>query len=51
VLHTGGAAALAVVLVWALCESRREQPAGARLSRANPAVPSGAPLRGAEVPR
>ncbi|RZL89473.1 MAG: heme A synthase [Variovorax sp.] len=25
VLHTGGAAALAVVLVWALCESRRER--------------------------
>jgi len=50
-LHTGGAAALAVVLVWALCESRREQAAGARLSRAKPAVPPGAPLRGAEVPR
>jgi len=39
------------VLVWALCESRREQAAGARLSRAKPAVPPGAPLRGAEVPR
>jgi cytochrome c oxidase assembly protein subunit 15 len=31
VLHTGGAAALAVVLIWTLCESRRESaPAGAR---------------------
>ena len=29
VLHTGGAAAMAVVLTWTLCESRRE-PAGAR---------------------
>jgi cytochrome c oxidase assembly protein subunit 15 len=30
VLHTGGAAALAIVLVWALCESRRDrQPGGA----------------------
>lgn len=32
VLHTGGAAALAVVLTWTLCESRRERvlaPAGA----------------------
>jgi cytochrome c oxidase assembly protein subunit 15 len=27
VLHTGGAAALAVVLTWALCESRRERSA------------------------
>ncbi|WP_219213904.1 COX15/CtaA family protein [Variovorax boronicumulans] len=27
VLHTGGAAALAVVLVWTLCESRREKNA------------------------
>ena len=26
VLHTGGAAALAVVATWALCESRRESP-------------------------
>jgi cytochrome c oxidase assembly protein subunit 15 len=25
VLHTGGAAALAVVLIWTLCESRRER--------------------------
>ena len=29
VLHTGGAAALAIVLVWALCESRRERQPGA----------------------
>jgi len=29
VLHTGGAAALAVVLTWALCESRRGAPAAA----------------------
>ena len=28
VLHTGGAAALAIVLVWALCESRRERHPG-----------------------
>lgn len=28
VLHTGGAAALAIVLVWALCESRRERQPG-----------------------
>jgi cytochrome c oxidase assembly protein subunit 15 len=27
VLHTGGAAALAVVLTWALCESRTERAA------------------------
>jgi cytochrome c oxidase assembly protein subunit 15 len=27
--HTGGAAALAVVLTWALCESRREAAATA----------------------
>ncbi|RZI92434.1 MAG: heme A synthase, partial [Variovorax sp.] len=27
VLHTGGAAALAVVLTWTLCESRRESAA------------------------
>ncbi|RYF53644.1 MAG: heme A synthase, partial [Comamonadaceae bacterium] len=33
VLHTGGAAALAVVLTWALCESRRES--------ASAAVPAG----------
>jgi heme a synthase len=37
VLHTGGAAALAVVLTWALCESRR---AGTR-------VPVGTPARSA----
>jgi cytochrome c oxidase assembly protein subunit 15 len=30
VLHTGGAAALAVVLTWAACESRRERVAAAR---------------------
>ena len=29
VLHTGGAAALAVVLVWTLCESRRQPRAAA----------------------
>lgn len=34
VLHTGGAAALAVVLTWALCESRRAVPE-ARLARAS----------------
>ena len=28
VLHTGGAAALAIVLVWALCESRRDRQPG-----------------------
>jgi len=36
ILHTGGAAALAVVLTWALCESRRERnaaPAGHRARR------------------
>ena len=32
VLHTGGAAALAVALVWALCESRRQPRAVARRS-------------------
>ncbi|MFT4265908.1 MAG: COX15/CtaA family protein, partial [Xenophilus sp.] len=42
VLHTGGAAAMAVVLTWALCESRRE---GAP-SRA----PAGAGLAALEVP-
>ena len=30
VLHTGGAAALAVVLVWTICESRREAVGAAR---------------------
>ncbi|PBI82838.1 Heme A synthase [Variovorax boronicumulans] len=34
VLHTGGAAALAVVLTWALCESRRESAAAAPIPRA-----------------
>ncbi|KQX89034.1 COX15/CtaA family protein [Variovorax sp. Root473] len=34
VLHTGGAAALAVVLTWALCESRRESVAAAPIPRA-----------------
>ena len=34
VLHTGGAAALAVVLTWALCESRRAVPE-ARVARAS----------------
>jgi len=34
VLHTGGAAALAVVLTWALCESRRESAAAASIPRA-----------------
>ncbi len=31
VLHTGGAAALAIVLTWALCESRRESVAARRV--------------------
>ena len=34
VLHTGGAAALAVALTWALCESRRESAATAPIPRA-----------------
>jgi len=34
VLHTGGAAALAVVLTWVLCESRRESAAAAPIPRA-----------------
>ncbi|MDP9879313.1 cytochrome c oxidase assembly protein subunit 15 [Variovorax boronicumulans] len=34
VLHTGGAAALAVVLTWALCESRRESAVAAPIPRA-----------------
>jgi len=40
VLHTGGAAAMAVVLTWALCESRRE-----RVSADRPARAGAAPLR------
>ncbi len=44
VLHTGGAAALAVVLTWALCESRRAQSAVAAATKAR-----GSAVRGAEV--
>ncbi|HEY2257456.1 MAG TPA: COX15/CtaA family protein [Variovorax sp.] len=35
VLHTGGAAALAVVLTWTLCESRRESAASVNARRAS----------------
>jgi len=60
VLHTGGAAALAVVLTWALCESRREAAGAtapqadggaARLRRAGGAISHGVPRRGAEATR
>ncbi|MDM0077181.1 COX15/CtaA family protein [Variovorax sp. J2P1-59] len=43
VLHTGGAAALAVVLTWTICESRRE--------RATAIASAGARSRGMEVAR
>jgi len=43
VLHTGGAAALAVVLTWTICESRRE--------RANVIAAAGACSKGMEVAR
>lgn len=44
VLHTGGAAALAVVLTWALCESRRAQGAVTAAAKAR-----GTAVRRAEV--
>jgi cytochrome c oxidase assembly protein subunit 15 len=44
VLHTGGAAALAVVLTWALCESRRASAPSMMNTR-----PSGAQVRSPEV--
>lgn len=44
VLHTGGAAALAVVLTWALCESRRAQSAVAAATKGH-----GTAVRRAEV--
>ncbi|VTU36366.1 Heme A synthase [Variovorax sp. PBL-H6] len=44
VLHTGGAAALAVVLTWALCESRRAQPEAAAVTKARSTA-----VRGVEV--